>query len=169
MQQRITSPRCKMQPEDMTTAADCSGEIWLPAVSCSEEIWLPAHHANQFKYSQRIWKQICKNISDMNQGPRWVLMMKENGGGKSRATVPLKCQATLGRNFKAQMQKKLKRRSNTFLDRVYWISELGCNFPRSQQQCFKINSWKCYQSVINLVEWPILIGKSGYMRCCQGS
>jgi hypothetical protein len=26
----------------------------------------------------------------MNQGPRWVLLMKRNGGGKSCATVPLK-------------------------------------------------------------------------------
>jgi hypothetical protein len=25
----------------------------------------------------------------MNQGPRWELLMKKNGGGKSRATVPL--------------------------------------------------------------------------------
>ncbi len=26
----------------------------------------------------------------MNQGPRWVLLMKKNGGGKSHATVPLR-------------------------------------------------------------------------------
>jgi hypothetical protein len=26
----------------------------------------------------------------MNQGPRWVLLIRKNGGGKSRATVPLK-------------------------------------------------------------------------------
>ncbi len=26
----------------------------------------------------------------MNQGPRWVLLMKKNGGGKSHATVPFK-------------------------------------------------------------------------------
>jgi hypothetical protein len=25
----------------------------------------------------------------MTHGPRWVLLMKKNGGGKSRATVPL--------------------------------------------------------------------------------
>jgi hypothetical protein len=25
----------------------------------------------------------------MNHAPRWVLLMKKNGGGKSRATVPL--------------------------------------------------------------------------------
>ena len=25
----------------------------------------------------------------MNHAPRWVLFMKKNGGGKSRATVPL--------------------------------------------------------------------------------
>jgi hypothetical protein len=25
----------------------------------------------------------------MNHGPRWVLLMKKKGGGKSRATVPL--------------------------------------------------------------------------------
>jgi hypothetical protein len=25
----------------------------------------------------------------MNQGPRWVLLMKKYGGGESRATVPL--------------------------------------------------------------------------------
>ncbi len=25
----------------------------------------------------------------MNHGPRWVLLMKNNGGGKSRTTVPL--------------------------------------------------------------------------------
>jgi hypothetical protein len=25
----------------------------------------------------------------MNDAPRWVLLMKKNGGGKSRATVPL--------------------------------------------------------------------------------
>ncbi len=28
----------------------------------------------------------------MNQGPRWVLLMKKNRGGKSHATVPLKGQ-----------------------------------------------------------------------------
>jgi hypothetical protein len=26
----------------------------------------------------------------MNQGPIWVLLMKKKGGGKSRATVPLR-------------------------------------------------------------------------------
>jgi hypothetical protein len=25
----------------------------------------------------------------MNHGPKWVLLMKKNGGGKSRDTVPL--------------------------------------------------------------------------------
>jgi hypothetical protein len=40
--------------------------------------------------------------------------MKENGGAKSRATVPLKCQATLGKNFKAQMQKKVKAPKHYF-------------------------------------------------------
>ncbi len=34
----------------------------------------------------------------MNQCPRWVLLMKKNGGGKSHATVPLmpKLQAVIG-------------------------------------------------------------------------
>jgi hypothetical protein len=35
-------------------------------------------------------KANSKKNWDKNQGPRWVLLMKKNGGGKSHATVPLK-------------------------------------------------------------------------------
>jgi hypothetical protein len=32
----------------------------------------------------------------MNQGPRWVLLMKKNGCGKSHATVPLSFFCSIG-------------------------------------------------------------------------
>ncbi len=34
----------------------------------------------------------------MNQGPRWVLLMKKTGGGKSRAPVPLRRRGSVNEN-----------------------------------------------------------------------
>ncbi len=52
----------------------------------------PLHHAagsqTLILIAPWIWKQIRKKL--MNQGPRCVLLMKKNRGGKSHATVPLK-------------------------------------------------------------------------------